>query len=298
MRQIYCVLGFKKSFSIKENYFQDSSFFQGGSGSVRAKKHLGQHFLHDKHTAEKIAATLSLETYKNVLEIGPGTGALTKYLLRKDIDVIAMDLDKESIEYLHSHFFEENPGLNQEKLKIIEADFLKFDLSELFKEEAFAVTGNFPYNISSQIVFKVLEHRSRIPEFTGMFQKEVAQRICEKKGTKTYGILSVLVQAFYDAEYLFTVKPGVFNPPPKVDSGVIRLQRKDHFKLPCDEKLFFKIVKTAFNQRRKTLRNSLKSFDLSTDLKEDSIFGNRPEQLDVSGFIGLTQKIESDAISN
>lgn len=298
MRQIQAGLGLKKNFSIKNDYLENLSFPKEGSGSVRAKKHLGQHFLHDKNTAEKIAGTLSLGACKNVLEIGPGTGALTKYLLKKEIGVIAMDLDKESIEYLHSRFFEENPGLDPDKLKIIEADFLKFDLSELFDGEAFAVTGNFPYNISTQIVFKVLENRSRIPEFTGMFQKEVAKRICEKAGSKTYGILSVLAQAFYHAEYLFTVKPGVFNPPPKVDSGVIRLKRKENFTLPCDEKLFFNIVKTAFNQRRKTLRNSLKIFDLSTDLKEDSIFGNRPEQLDVSGFIGLTQKIEGDAISN
>lgn len=268
------------------------------AGIVRAKKHLGQHFLHDKNTAEKIASTLSLDGYQKVLEIGPGTGALTKYLLKKDIEIIAMDLDKESIEYLNIRFFEDNPELDKNKLKVIEADFLKFDLSKLFGNESFAVTGNFPYNISTQIVFKVLENRSQIPEFTGMFQKEVAKRICEKHGSKTYGILSVLTQAFYDVEYLFTVNPGVFTPPPKVDSGVIRLRRKEDFSLPCDEKLFFKVVKTAFNQRRKTLRNSLKNFDLSTDLKEDTIFGLRPEQLDVAGFIGLTQKIEGDAVSN
>src|SRR5690606_19228653 len=167
-------------------------------------------------------------------------------------------------------------------------------LAAFFGGEQFAITGNFPYNISSQIVFKTLEWRSQIPEFTGMFQKEVARRICEKEGSKTYGILSVLTQAFYDAEYLFSVSPKVFNPPPKVDSGVIRLRRKENFNLPCSEKLFFSIVKTAFQQRRKTLRNSLKSFNLSEKLKEDTIFALRPEQLAVEQFISLTQKIETD----
>lgn len=265
---------------------------------VLPKKHLGQHFLHDDRVAEKISNTLSLKNYQKTLEIGPGTGALTKHLLKKNTEVIAMELDKESIEYLSTGFFKDYPELDKNRLKIIEADFLKFDLKALFGEENFAVTGNFPYNISTQIVFKALENRTQIPEFTGMFQKEVAKRICEKPGSKTYGILSVLVQAFYDAEYLFTVKPGVFIPPPKVDSGVIRLVRKEDFSLPCDEKLFFKVVKTAFNQRRKTLRNSLKSFGLSEGLKEGTIFGLRPEQLDVAGFIGLTQKIEGDAVSN
>lgn len=257
---------------------------------VRAKKHLGQHFLHDEAVAEKIANTLTLATYNHVLEIGPGMGVLTKYLLEKPIRLAAMELDGESVIYLQEHF-------DPNKLTVIEGDFLKFDLSELFPNEAFAITGNFPYNISSQIVFKTLEWRQRIPEFTGMFQKEVAQRICEKPGTKTYGILSVLTQAFYEAEYLFTVKPGVFNPPPKVDSGVLRLIRKTNFNLDCDESLFYKVVKTAFQQRRKTLRNSLKPLQISDKLKEDTIFAQRPEQLSVQDFIGLTQKIEGDAIS-
>lgn len=258
--------------------------------SVRPKKHLGQHFLTDLNIAKKIADTLTLEGYENVLEIGPGMGVLTQFLLKKDLKLIVLDLDKESISYLNNHF-------NQAQLQIVEADFLKVDLAAFFGGEQFAITGNFPYNISSQIVFKTLEWRSRIPEFTGMFQKEVAQRICEKPGSKTYGILSVLTQAFYDTEYLFTVSPGVFNPPPKVDSSVIRLRRKENFELPCGEKLFFKVVKTAFQQRRKTLRNSLKSFNLSEKLKEDSIFALRPEQLSVKQFIALTQKIEIDAIS-
>ena len=260
------------------------------SQPVRAKKHLGQHFLHDESVAERIGNTLTLENYKNVLEIGPGTGVLTKYIIEKPLEVIAMDLDTDSIAYLNEHYDRDN-------LKVIEADFLKFDLSTLFPGEPFAITGNFPYNISTQIVFRTIEARDRIPEFTGMFQKEVAKRICEKEGSKTYGILSVLTQAFYDAEYLFTVKPGVFNPPPKVDSGVLRLKRKANYSLDCDEKMLFKVVKTAFQQRRKTLRNSLKSFQISDKLKEDTIFAQRPEQLSVQEFITLTQKLEADAIS-
>jgi 16S rRNA (adenine1518-N6/adenine1519-N6)-dimethyltransferase len=258
---------------------------------IRAKKHLGQHFLRNENIAKNIADTLSLENYTNVLEIGPGMGVLTKYLVEKDLDVIAMELDSESVIYLKQNFSHEN-------LKIISADFLKFDLNNFFKGKPYAITGNFPYNISSQIVFKTLEWRHQIPEFTGMFQKEVAQRICEKEGSKTYGILSVLVQAFYNAEYLFTVPPSVFNPPPKVDSGVLRLKRKKIFKLSCGEKMLFKVVKTAFQQRRKMLRNSLKVFNLSDKLKEDAIFGQRPEQLSVAEFIMLTQKLENDAISN
>ncbi|MAN58702.1 MAG: 16S rRNA (adenine(1518)-N(6)/adenine(1519)-N(6))-dimethyltransferase [Flavobacteriaceae bacterium] len=257
---------------------------------VRAKKNLGQHFLEDEHVAEKIGNTLGLQGYDTILEIGPGMGVLTKYLVEKGKKVIALDLDSESIDYLTEHYPQEN-------LTIVEADFLKIELDELVGNEPLAITGNFPYNISTQIVFKTLENRGQIPEFTGMFQKEVAARICEKEGSKTYGILSVLTQAFYDAEYLFTVKPEVFNPPPKVDSGVLRLLRKENFTLPCSEPLFFKVVKTAFQQRRKTLRNSLKTFNLSDKLKEDAIFGQRPEQLSVSQFISLTQHIENDAVS-
>lgn len=257
---------------------------------VRAKKHLGQHFLKDESIAKKISETLTFGSYRNILEIGPGMGVLTKYLIENNVSVIAMDLDTESIHYLEKNY----PNKN---LEILEADFLKYDLSLLFENEQFAITGNFPYNISTQIVFKMLEHKDRVPEFTGMFQKEVAQRICEKEGSKTYGILSVLAQAFYDAEYLFTVPPTVFDPPPKVDSGVLRLTRKEDYSIPCDEKLFYKVVKTAFQQRRKTLRNSLKSFGLTEKIKEDTIFGQRPEQLSVLEFITLTQKLENDAIS-
>ena len=257
---------------------------------VRAKKHLGQHFLKDENIAHKIGETLTLNGYQNVLEIGPGMGVLTKYLIEKPLEVVAMELDSESVSYLNDHY----PNKN---LEVIEADFLKFDLASIFSDQAFAVTGNFPYNISTQIVFRMLENRVRIPEFTGMFQKEVAKRICEKEGSKTYGILSVLTQAFYEAEYLFTVPPSVFNPPPKVDSGVLRLRRKENYTLACDEKLLFRVVKTAFQQRRKTLRNSLKSFELSQNLKEDIIFGQRPEQLSVAEFITLTQKVEQDGLS-
>ena len=255
--------------------------------SVKAKKHLGQHFLKDENIANKISETLTLKGYDSVLEIGPGMGVLTKYLLKKDTTTYVVEIDSESVEYLKANF------LNLAS-RVIEKDFLKYDLNLVFKGEPFAIIGNFPYNISTQIVFKTLEMRDQIPEFSGMFQKEVAQRICSKEGNKVYGILSVLTQAFYDAEYLFTVPPSVFNPPPKVESGVLRLTRKDNYNLPCDEALLFKVVKTAFQQRRKTLRNSLKTFNLSESLREDVIFGKRPEQLSVQEFISLTQSIEKD----
>lgn len=271
---------------------------RGDESPVKAKKYLGQHFLKDEDVAQKIGETLSFEGYKNVIEIGPGTGVLTKYLLLEDINLVAMDLDSESIVYLNHSFPLENSKATQAKgsLKVIEADFLKYDLQELFGDEQFAITGNFPYNISTQIVFKMLEIKEQVPEFSGMFQKEVAQRICGKEGNKTYGILSVLVQAFYDAEYLFSVSPNVFDPPPKVQSGVLRLTRKKDFTLNCDEKLFYRVIKSAFNQRRKTLRNSLKTFELSDILKEDVIFDQRPEQLAVDDFITLTQKIADDTL--
>jgi 16S rRNA (adenine1518-N6/adenine1519-N6)-dimethyltransferase len=255
--------------------------------SVKPKKYLGQHFLNDESIAKKIADTLSLNGYETVLEIGPGMGVLTKYLLDKPTTTYVIEIDTESVSYLEAHY-------HQLSNRIIQEDVLKFDFSKAFSEKSFAIIGNFPYNISSQIVFKMLENRTQIPEFSGMFQKEVAQRICEKEGNKTYGILSVLVQAFYTAEYLFTVPPTVFNPPPKVDSGVLRLTRKLEFKLPCNEKLFFSVVKSAFQQRRKTLRNSLKGFNLSENLKANTIFGKRPEQLSVDAFIELATAIELD----
>lgn len=256
---------------------------------VKAKKHLGQHFLKDESIAKDIADTLTLNGYAKVLEIGPGMGVLTKYILDKPVETYVIEIDTESVEYLNTHY----PKLHG---KIISEDFLRYNITKDFGDEPFAIIGNFPYNISTQIVFRTLELRDRIPEFSGMFQKEVAQRICEKKGSKAYGILSVLVQAFYEAEYLFTVDEHVFNPPPKVKSGVLRLIRKENYHLPVDEKLFFAVVKMAFNQRRKTLRNSLKTYNLSDNLKEDTIFDLRPEQLSVEQFIDLTQKIAANGV--
>lgn len=252
---------------------------------VKAKKHLGQHFLNDENIAKKISDTLSLKGYNKVLEIGPGMGVLTKYLLEKSIETYVIEIDTESVKYLNTHY----PKLQN---RIISKDFLKYDLKEIFIDEPFAIIGNFPYNISSQIVFKMLEMRRQVPEFSGMFQKEVAERICEKKGSKTYGILSVLVQAFYETEYLFTVSENVFTPPPKVKSGVLKLTRKDNFRLECDEKLFFSVVKTAFNQRRKTLRNSLKSLNILDNKKGEKIFDLRPEQLSVEDFIEITKMVK------
>jgi len=257
--------------------------------SVKAKKHLGQHFLTDENIAKKIADSLQESTYNDVLEIGPGMGVLTKYLLQKKFTTHVIEIDTESVEYLKVHY------LNLAD-RIISKDFLKINLDEFFGDKQLAIIGNFPYNISTQIVFKAIENKHRIPEFSGMFQKEVAQRIAEKPGSKTYGITSVLTQAFYRVEYLFTVPPSVFNPPPKVDSGVIRLIRKENYRLPVNEKLFFRVVKTAFNQRRKMLRGSLKTLKLSDKLREDAIFAKRPEQLSVLEFINLTQKIANDVI--
>ena len=266
--------------------------------SVKAKKHLGQHFLTDESIAKDIADSLTEQNYNDVLEIGPGMGVLTKYLLQKKPIVTVMELDRESVAYLQDVFPVEHLNLNttSNKFKIIEGDFLKNNIQDIFNKKQVAIIGNFPYNISSQIVFKAIENREFVPEFSGMFQKEVAKRIAEKEGSKVYGILSVLTQAFYDVEYLFTVPPTVFNPPPKVDSGVIRCIRKENYTLPVDEKLFFRVVKTAFNQRRKMLRSSLKSFQLSDSLKEDPIFAKRPEQLSVSAFITLTQKLAENGI--
>ena len=278
------------------------SFRAGSDGKsskdspVRAKKFLGQHFLKDEGVAKRIAQTLRLDKTQNLLEIGPGTGVLTKYLLEREANLAAMELDRESVHYLKSNFVLEHHDLTKKGFEVIEANFLSFNLETLFGGEDFAIIGNFPYNISSQIVFRLLDRRDRIPEFSGMFQQEVAARICETEGSKVYGILSVLVQAYFDAEYLFTVPPEVFDPPPKVQSGVLRLTRKDNFRLDCDEKLFFKIVKAAFNQRRKTLRNSLKVFELSDNLKEDAIFDRRPEQMAVADFVALTKKIADDTV--
>lgn len=246
---------------------------------VRAKKHLGQHFLTDDNIARKIAESLHASSSDTVLEIGPGTGKLTAHLCDKFPQLYVADIDSESIDYLQAHF----PQLQD---RVFYEDFLKMDL-ERFRADV-NIIGNFPYNISSQILFKVYDNMDIIPEVVGMFQKEVAQRVASPPGNKTYGILSVLLQAFYDIEYLFTVSENVFNPPPKVKSGVIRLARKKE--LPnIDRKLFKQVVKTAFNQRRKTLRNSLKSM-LHADTQHE-LLSKRPEQLHYSQFMELTEMI-------
>lgn len=255
--------------------------------AVKAKKHLGQHFLKDDSICDQIAEQLIVHgEYKKVLEIGPGMGALTKSLLKlTSQDVYVMDIDKESIVYLHDNF----PDLAKNN-RIIEGDFLKTDIEKLFGDESFAVAGNFPYNISSQILFKVLEHRNQIPEVVGMFQKEVAERIAHPPGSKAYGILSVFLQAYYDIRYCFTVNEDKFIPPPKVKSGVIHLTRNTVEKLDCDEKLFKNVVKTAFNQRRKTIRNSVKSLTGDRDTSHP-VFDKRPEQLSVNEFVELTKML-------
>ena len=254
--------------------------------NVKPKKYLGQHFLNDENIAKKVVDSLSLSNYLNVLEIGPGTGVLTKYLIKKNINLKLVEIDNESVEFLKTH-------LSIDPLIILQHDFLKLDLSNIFTEN-FAIIGNFPYNISTQIIFKVLEYKNSVPELIGMFQKEVAERICEKKGSKKYGILSVLTQAYFDTQYLFSVPASVFTPPPKVISAVIRLVRKEQIDINYNEKLFFKVVKLSFQQRRKTLRNSLKSFNLSDILREDAIFDLRPEQLSVRDFIYITDLIDKN----
>ena len=253
---------------------------------VKPKKSLGQHFLKDNNIANKIVDSLDAKS-ENVLEIGPGMGILTKFLLKKKYNLRLVEIDTESVSFLINN-------LGIEESKIIENDFLKLDLTKVFPGNNFSVIGNFPYNISSQIVFKILENRNIINEMCGMFQYEVAERICESEGSKKYGILSVLTQAFFEVSFLFEVSNHLFIPPPKVKSAVITLIRKDKIELGCDETLFFKIVKLSFQQRRKTIRNSLKKINLSNNLREDSIFDNRPEQLSVNQFIELTKLAQGD----
>lgn len=250
---------------------------------VKAKKFLGQHFLTDERIAERIVESLSTET-NHILEIGPGMGVLTKYLIKKDeLDFHVVEIDRESVAYLHDHY----PTLD-----VIEGDFLQYDLTSLF-HDTFSIIGNFPYNISSQILFKVFDNRDRVSEVVGMFQKEVAERVAAGPGSKTYGILSVLLSAFYNTEYLFTVNENVFNPPPKVKSAVIRLRRNDVKSLECDEKLFVQVVKSGFNQRRKTLRNALRQLNLPLDRINEETLAKRAEQLSVAQFIEITKTIES-----
>jgi 16S rRNA (adenine1518-N6/adenine1519-N6)-dimethyltransferase len=255
---------------------------------VRAKKKLGQHFLNDLSIAQKIADTLVFDHYKKVLEIGPGMGVLTQFLVPKTKNLHLIEIDSESVNYLRNNYSEIDT-------KITEGDFLK---KKIFGDHPFAIIGNFPYNISTQIVFKTLEYREQIPFFVGMFQKEVAERICEPPGSKKYGILSVLAQIFYNTTYLFSVPPHVFSPPPKVDSAVMQMVRKEDFNLDCDEGLLFKIVKLSFQQRRKTLRNSLKTLNLPDILREDTIFDLRPEKLSGDDFIQLTKRIGHGNISS
>jgi len=256
---------------------------------IKPKKHLGQHFLKDENIAQKIVGSLTGNGYDEVLEIGSGTGALTKWLMKDGKwKLHCIETDAEAVSYLKS----QHPNLD-----IIEGDFLKFPLNAIPSAGSWrgAIIGNFPYNISSQILFKVYEHRDQIPEVVGMLQKEVAERISTKPGSKTYGILSVLLQAFYSIEYLFTVSEQVFTPIPKVKSAVIRMRRNDVQQLDCDEILFKKVVKTSFNQRRKMLRNTMKPFISNSTIitQHPDLFSKRPEQLSVSEFIELTHLIQT-----
>jgi len=255
---------------------------------VRAKKHLGQHFLTDKNIAQKIVESLRpAGKYKQVLEVGPGMGILSDFLLQKpDYEVFLIDIDTESYTFLQKKY----PALGT---KLINADFLELDFAGTFEPQV-AVIGNFPYNISSQILFKILDNRSQVVEVVGMFQKEVAERCASKPGSKEYGILSVFLQAYYKVEYLFTVKAGVFNPPPKVLSAVIRLTRNETGTLGCDEKLFWQVVKAGFNQRRKTLRNALSSIINKEKMTENATLDLRAERLSVEDFVMLTNEITAN----
>lgn len=252
---------------------------------VKAKKYLGQHFLKDLEVARRIAESLELPAGVQVLEIGPGMGVLTRFLLeRSDVNLTVVEIDSESVAYLQQHF---------EGLKIIEADFLKMKLKDHFEGPVHLI-GNLPYNISSQIFFKMLDNREQVPQLVCMIQKEVAERMAARHGNKTYGILSVLMQAFYSIDYLFTVHEHVFDPPPKVKSAVIRLVRNDVQSLGCDEQLFKTVVKTAFNQRRKTMRNSLKPLVAKENpMFLDDLFNLRPEQLNVAAFVDLTNRVSA-----
>lgn len=251
---------------------------------VRAKKFLGQHFLTDLGIAQDIANSLSLNRYDSILEVGPGMGVLTQFLLPLNVETYVIEIDKESVVYLKKHY----PKLEHH---LIEGDFLKLPIDSIFKNPI-AIIGNFPYNISSQILFKALEHKDLVLEVVGMFQKEVAERVVSKPASKKYGIISVLLQCYYDMEYLFTVDEKVFDPPPKVKSAVIRLKRNSREKLSCNEALFIRVVKTAFSQRRKTLRNALKSLNLVDENRAKPYLSLRAEQLGVEEFIDLTECFE------
>lgn len=252
---------------------------------VKPKKNLGQHFLKDREIAQRIADTLDGFAQLPILEVGPGTGMLTQFLLEKERELKVVEIDRESIAYLHENYPEVSPH-------IIQHNFLKLDFSTVFPSD-FCIIGNYPYNISSQIFFKVVDNRERIPCCSGMIQKEVAERMAASPGSKTYGILSVLLQTWYDIEYLFTVNENAFNPPPKVKSAVVRLTRNKRERLNCNETLFKLVVKTGFNQRRKMLRNSLKSLlPEETPLPDDPMLNQRPEQLSIEQFEQLTQQLK------
>lgn len=255
---------------------------------VRAKKHLGQHFLTDKNIAAKIVESLRPENkYTQVLEVGPGMGILSDFLLeKKEYETSLIDIDDESVQYLQKKY----PQLGN---RLLNADFLQLDFAATFNGPL-GIIGNFPYNISSQILFKVLDNRRQVVEVVGMFQKEVAERCAAKPGSKEYGILSVFLQAYYKVEYLFTVKAGVFNPPPKVLSAVIRLTRNETAELACDEKLFWQVVKAGFNQRRKTLRNAVSSLINKEKMTDDPLLDLRAERLSVDDFIKLTNSIAAN----
>ena len=255
---------------------------------VKPKKKLGQHFLNSSEIAKKIVDCLDTKSIESVVEIGPGMGILTQHIIGLGNKTYFIEIDSESVGYLKENY----PLI---KNSIIEEDFLKLELSDF--KNPIGIIGNFPYNISSQIIFKAIENRTLVHTLVGMFQLEVAKRICEGPGSKTYGILSVLVQAYYETEFMFSLDPLQFTPPPKVNSGVIKLTRKTQLTLNCDEVFFFKIVKTSFQQRRKTLRNSLKVFNLSNIIKEDVIFDRRPETLSVDDFVYLTNIIANGDIS-
>ncbi|MAO94742.1 MAG: 16S rRNA (adenine(1518)-N(6)/adenine(1519)-N(6))-dimethyltransferase [Flavobacteriales bacterium] len=256
--------------------------------NVKPKKKIGQHFLSDNNIANKIAELVDFKKHKQIVEIGPGMGALTDHLIDSAKKLSIIEIDNECIEYLEEKY-------QKKELQIISANFLKYDLKS-FKDNEILIIGNFPYNISSQIIFKVIENREIVSSLTGMFQKEVAARICSNSGTKTYGILSVLTQLYYDVEINFDVSPNVFKPKPKVNSSVLSLKRKKSSKIDCDEELLFKIVKLSFQQRRKKIKNSLKKLDIPEVILEDSIFEYRPEQLSSSEFIKLTQIISNEPI--
>lgn len=251
---------------------------------MKAKKSFGQHFLHREDIAQKICDSVKVDTGR-ILEVGPGKGVLTKYLLQKDFELKCVEADSDMVHYLHEYYADLHD-------KVIEMDFLKLKLDRVFDNSPFTLIGNFPYNISSQIVFRMLEYKELVPEMVGMFQKEMAVRIIAEHGNKDYGIISVLTQAYYEGKMLFSVPPTAFNPPPKVNSGVIKLVRREEPLIKGSYKIFRMIVKTSFNQRRKMLRNTLKPLVESQDILKDSFYDQRPEQLAVSDFVKMSESLE------